>query len=73
MSWSDLPPKRRAVIRGSVFLVVMLIVSVIWNVADDSTTAIFRIQDVLLVVMVTGAYVALMYLVETRLAKRGAR
>lgn len=71
MAWRDYPLKKRALIRAVIFSLVILVVSIIWNVTSDETDVLLRAQDILTIVIATVVYVGLMFVVERGLKSRG--
>jgi len=73
MAWSSLPPRKRAVIRGVIFFVVVIAISIVWNVADPHVAHLLRLQDLWMAIAGTGIYVLLMWLVERGVISRKNR
>lgn len=70
MAWSDLSIRNRAIARASIFLAIIIIVSVIMNVSDDETVAILRGRDLLVAAVGAALYAGIMVMVDRRLLGR---
>lgn len=70
MAWSDLPPERRALSRAVLFFTVIVIISIVWNSADETSDAIITGRDILMGLVGAAIYAGLMYVVDKRLIRR---
>jgi hypothetical protein len=70
MGWRDLTPQQRAGVRAGVFFVVILVISVVWNLSSPETDGLLRPQDFGTIILATVVYVGLMFIVDRGLARR---
>jgi hypothetical protein len=70
MAWSDLPPERRALSRAILFFVVIVIISIVWNTADETSGALITGRDILMGLVGGAIYAGLMYVADKRLIRR---
>lgn len=73
MRWSHLPPGKRALARAGIFVLVILVISVIWNLRDDEVGPVLRARDLLMAAVGAAIYAGIMFVVDRRLLRRGRR
>jgi hypothetical protein len=73
MPWSSLEPRTRTITRATVFFVLIIVISIFWNTADEEVGAILTWRDILVAGLGALIYAGIMRVLDRRLVRPRTR